>query len=312
MDQWSVTASARFARTVDLPGRGRTVVWDHPGPRRAATLVLLHGVTLTAELNWFGVVATLRRRYRVVTLDLPGHGDGLPCRRPFTLEDCADDIAATAGALGIDRFIPVGYSMGGFVAQLLWRRHPHRVAGLVLCATARTVWDSPLEQGLSLVLPSVAHAIRWLPGADRLGADVLGSSLLDRDSDRVAREWALAQMRRTSLYTALAAMQASCGFASHRWIGLVDVPNAVVVTGDDRIVPARRQRDLARAMPGCAVHEIAGGHGVFLGSPGVLAGALLRACDSVAGSVAGAVVRGSGRVADGSTQIDAAPGLSAS
>jgi len=312
MDHGSVTASARFARTADLRGRGRTVVWDHPGPPNAPTLVLLHGVTLTAELNWFGVVAALRRRYRVVTLDLPGHGDGLPHRRPFTLEDCADDVAATADALGIDRFVPVGYSMGGFVAQLLWRRHPHRVAGLVLCATARTVLDSPLEHGVSLVLPSVVHATRWLPGIDRLGADLLGSSLLGNGCDGHARGWALTQMRRTPLNTALAAMQAACGFASHRWIGLVDVPSAVVVTGEDRIVPARRQRDLARALPGCAVYEIAGDHGVFLSSPGLLADALLQACDAVVSPVAGAVVGGSDLIADGPVQADAVPGLTAS
>ena len=36
----------------------------------------------------------------------------------------------------VKRFIPVGYSMGGPVAQLVWRRHRQRVQGLVLCATA--------------------------------------------------------------------------------------------------------------------------------------------------------------------------------
>lgn len=291
---------ARFARTADLPGRGRAVVWDDPGPPHAPTLVLLHGLALTAELNWFGVIATLRRRYRVVTLDLRGHGDGLPIRGPFTLEGCADDVAAAAEALGIDQFIPVGYSMGGFVAQLLWRRHPDRVAGLVLCATARTVWDSPLEHGISAVLPSVTHAIGWLPWVERLGADLLASSLLGHGSDRPAREWALAQMRRTSLTTALGAMQAACGFASHRWIGLVDVPSAVLVTDRDHVVPVRRQHALARAMPGCQTYEIAGDHGVFLSSPELFAAVLLRACDAVAGSAA----TGPALLPDGSAQSD--------
>ena len=52
------------------------------------------------------------------------------------LEECADDVVALADELGIDTFIPVGFSMGSLVAQLVWRRHPDRTEGLVLCAGA--------------------------------------------------------------------------------------------------------------------------------------------------------------------------------
>ena len=54
----------------------------------------------------------------------------------FRLADCADDAAALLDVLGIDQAIVVGYSMGGPIAQLLWHRHPEKVAGLVLCATS--------------------------------------------------------------------------------------------------------------------------------------------------------------------------------
>src|SRR2546427_10570624 len=111
-------------RYVDLPGRGRTWVIDAPGPVGAPTLVLLHGLSATAALNWFTTFPTLARRFRLVAPDLRGHGRGIRSNRTFRLEDCADDIAALADALGIERFIPVGYSMGGPVAQLVWHRHP--------------------------------------------------------------------------------------------------------------------------------------------------------------------------------------------
>lgn len=282
MSRAGARVGERHARLVDLPGRGRTVVWDCPGPPGSPVLVLLHGITLTAELNWFGVMSTLSRRYRVLALDQRGHGSGLPSPAPFRLEDCADDVAAVAKALRIDRVVPVGYSMGGFVAQLVWRRHPELTAGLVLCSTARNVWDSPLEHCVSLMLPGVVNTVRLLPGSYRLGADVLGSSLLGNESDPKSREWALAQMRRTSLHTAMSAMQAACDFTSHRWISGVDVPTAVVITSHDRIVPPRRQWNLARALPGSVVYEIAGDHGVFLGSPGRFATVLARACRAVA------------------------------
>ena len=62
-------------RVLDVPVRGRFVVWD-AGPPTAPAVFLLHGATLTAELNWSGVVGPLAERYRVLTLDLRNHGEG--------------------------------------------------------------------------------------------------------------------------------------------------------------------------------------------------------------------------------------------
>jgi 3-oxoadipate enol-lactonase len=267
-------------RIVDLPGRPGSVVWDIAGPAGAPTLMLLHGVTLTARLNWGGVVETLSRRYRVVLLDQRGHGSAPPCTI-FRLEDCADDVAALADHLGIDRLIPVGYSMGGLVAQLVWRRHPERVTGLVLCSTSRNVSGALWEQSAAFLMPGLVAAAMWMPGARAMRADLVGSALLDHDHDPADRQWALSEMRRTSLVDALAAMQSACEFTSHTWIGSVDVPTAVVITRHDRIVAPNRQRKLARALPGATVIELAGGHDVFLGSPLRFAAAVESACAAV-------------------------------
>jgi 3-oxoadipate enol-lactonase len=267
-------------RVLDLPGRGGVVVEDAPGPPDAPTLVLLHGVALTAELNWGGIVEHLRAGYRVVMFDLRGHGRGVRTSN-FRLEDCADDVAAVAAELGIDRLIAVGYSMGGLVAQLLWRRHPGLVSGLVLCSTARNVSGSPWERTAALTLPFVVAGAAWMPIPHALRADLVGAALLDREIDPAARRWALSQMRRTALIDALAAVQAVAVFSSHTWIATVDVPSAVVVTRHDRVVPPRRQHKLARALPGSKVVEIDGGHDVFLEAPARLAAAVEAACTAV-------------------------------
>jgi 3-oxoadipate enol-lactonase len=265
-----------------LPGRGRTVVWD-AGPPDADALVLLHGVTLDAELNWAGVVPALSARYRVLTLDLRGHGRSSPGPMPFRLEDCADDVAGVAAALGVRRLVPVGYSMGGLVAQLLWQRHPDLTAGLVLCSTARNVSGTPWEQSAELMMPGLLATAVWIPALYPLGADVVGAGLLDGVTDPGARRRALARMRRTSLLDALFAIQAASRFTSHRWIGSVAVPTAVVLTARDRVVPPRRQWKLARAVPDCSVFEVDAGHGVFLDAPGAFAAAVLAAVGSVTG-----------------------------
>lgn len=272
-------------RVVDAGARGRITVADTPGPLGAPTLVLLHGVTLDAETNWSGAVPALAPRFRVLTLDLRGHGAGPPARVPYRLDDCADDVAAVVHALGAGPVVPVGYSMGGMVAQAFWRRHPALTAGLVLCATARNVSGSPMEQLTAMAMPFVVGALGWVPPVFPLGADLVGARLLGDGLDRRVRRDAIARMRRMPLVTALAAMQAVCDFSSHRWIGGVDVPTAVVVTRHDRVVPPSRQWRLARALPPDRLVdavEIDGDHDVFLDAPGAFAHALVRACRAVA------------------------------
>ena len=212
-------------RFVDLPGRPGTPVWDAPGPPGAPTLVLLHGVTLTAALNWGGVVETLSRRTACssstseVTAPAPGGG-------PFRLEDCADDAAAVAEQLGIERLV-VGYSMGGLVAQLVWRRHPHLVAGLVLCSTSRNVSGGPWEQSAALLMPGLVTAAMWMPAAGSHARRSGRGRVARPECDPAQRHWALSEMRRTSPAMRWPACRRSV--SSPRTLDRhVDVPTAVV------------------------------------------------------------------------------------
>jgi len=65
------------SRLIELPGRGVTRVWECAGPPGGETLMLIHGVACTAELNWGKVFAPLAAHFRVVAADLRGHGDGI-------------------------------------------------------------------------------------------------------------------------------------------------------------------------------------------------------------------------------------------
>ena len=275
-------AAVPLTRLVELPGRGTTRVWECPGPPGAETLMLIHGVAVTAELNWGRVLAPLARHFRVVAADLRGHGEGISAGSRFRLEDCADDAAALAAALGIGRCVAVGYSMGGMVAQLLYRRHAWLVSGLVLCSTAGNVRESPAEKLAALALPAAATAVRWNPLLGLVSAEALGMALLGHVDDPATARWARAQLGRTTLAVAVSAIQAVCEFTSDRWISQVDVPAAVVVTVRDSIVPASRQLKLAAAIPGASVHQVDDGHGVCINAPQLFVPALLEACWSVA------------------------------
>jgi pimeloyl-ACP methyl ester carboxylesterase len=264
--------------SIAIPGKGELRVWRRSGPRNAPTLVLLHGVAMTAELAWSQVIEALGERFRVVAPDLRGHG-GLPSRQPYDLGECADDIAALADVLGIEEFVPVGYSMGGMVAQELWRRHRRLVSGMVLCATARNVRGSPMEQLAFIALPFLEASIRMSPVTNGLRAESLEVALGEIPPER--RSWVRAQLHRTSLVTALSAMHSVAAFSSHDWIGGVDVATAVLVTTQDRLVPRSRQRRLANAIPDAIVLDLPADHGVFVNAPTLFADALLRASTAV-------------------------------
>ena len=312
-----VDAGAVVERLVVLPGGRSTVVWDCPGRPGAAAVLLVHGVTLTAELNWAAVMPGLAGPFRVVAFDQRGHGRGLGWAGGYRLEDCADDVAAVAAALGIDRLIVIGYSMGGLIAQLVWRRHRQLTAGLVLCATASNMAGSGLAHsaslltaallapvlmasapdlpgwavpglatggtgGLAVAPPALAVAAHgWLPTAAGLRADLLGRYLLDTGGNPARRAWALAQMRRTPLTSALAAVSAVYQFSSHTWAGDIDVPTAVIIPRRDRVIPPTRQHTLAAAVPDAVTYDLDGDHGVFLTAPDRLLTALRTTCHHV-------------------------------
>jgi pimeloyl-ACP methyl ester carboxylesterase len=141
---------------------------------------------------------TLARHFRVIAPDLRGH-DGAS----------VEDVIGLADALGVDRFIAVGYSLGSSVAARLARRHRDRVRGMVLCAAA---------------------------GVSAPSGEVHGEP---------------------------------------------EIPTAVVVTRQDRLIPASRQLELARSLPGATVHSVDGNHFAF-SRYNVFVPALLEACQTVA------------------------------
>ena len=245
-------------RAVDLPGVGTTFVRDSGGPPGAPTVLLLHGWAVTADLNWFPAYPSLTERYRVVALDHRGHGRGVrPKGGIVRLTDCADDAVAVLDDLGIDRAVVAGYSMGGAIAQLVWHRHPDRVAGLVLASTARHFQGGPISDLWYRSYTPLAHLAHRVDGP----ADALVRWRVDRrvrDAEHAA--WMRSELERVSPAGLLSSMRSVGRFRSTRWIGSVDVPTSVIVTTRDRTVPARRQRGLAEAIDGAASFEVEGPH----------------------------------------------------
>jgi len=262
---------------VEIPGHGPLVLRDIPGPEGAPAVMLLHGLGATARLNWGRCFRPLSQHFRVLSLDHRGHGRGLRTRR-FRLEECADDAVAAARALGVGRFIAVGYSMGGPIASLTWRRHSARVGGLVLCATARHFVPRGVARLARATLPVSATVARLLP---QLAQRRMLQRWLVRIEHPELRDRVHDELFGHEPATVIQAAEALTRFSSHDWIGAVDVPTSVLVTTLDELVPASRQYKLAASIPGAEVFEVEGDHDACV-SRQDFAPTLVRACLSVA------------------------------
>lgn len=277
----AVPPSLPPAQELVLPRRGRTWVYDS-GPRRdgdGPPLLLLHGWTSTAALNFFRCFPALSARWRVVALDHRGHGRGVRSRLPFRLEDCADDAAAVVEALELGACTVVGYSMGGPIAQLMWRRQRETVSGLVLCATAGHFPVERFNGAVGALTAGAAAALSLVPPIVRRSGMNYATARWTANAGAAA--WAAEEWSRHDPTALVQAGVALSRFDSTSWLGQVDVPTAVVITERDMTVPPRLQRLLADAIPGAVTFPVRGDHRVVADSPREFVPALLSACESV-------------------------------
>jgi pimeloyl-ACP methyl ester carboxylesterase len=112
-------------RPKELPA----IAWHAEGS--GDPVVLIHGVGGDAS-NWDGIVPVLVRRFRVLRMDLRGHGGSGPIAAPCSIADFAKDVTDAMDAAGIAAAHVVGFSLGGLIAQQIALESPQRVKKLVI------------------------------------------------------------------------------------------------------------------------------------------------------------------------------------
>jgi 3-oxoadipate enol-lactonase len=270
------------ARTLIVPGRGEFFFRDS-GLLSAAhasrpTLLLLHGWTATADLNWGAQYADLiGAGYRVIAIDHRGHGRGLRTFERFKLSDCAADAAAVVRTLKLGTVTVVGYSMGGAVAQLLARDHSDVVSGLVLSGTAQRFAYEGNRRQLQ-ALPLLRGPLATAPKST--WKMVLGQMGLTSGSDGA---WLMGEMLRHDPHAIIEAGRELARFDSRPWLRPFSFPTAFVLTTVDDAVPPALQRELIAAT-GAEVFEAPIRHMQITSRPADYNPALLRALEYIAGA----------------------------
>jgi 3-oxoadipate enol-lactonase len=130
---------------------------------RGRPIVFIHGALLNSDL-WQGQFESLSDRYRCIAYDLRGHGRSgkTPIER-YSATLFARDLLAILDALGIEKPVLCGLSLGGMIAQTFAARYPHRVRGLILCDTAISTRyhfsDRLIGEFVGIVTPSAVNLL---------------------------------------------------------------------------------------------------------------------------------------------------------
>lgn len=268
--------------TMVLPGRGEVFFRHHRhADPTAPTLLLLHGWTASADLQFFTAYEALAEHYSFVAIDHRGHGRGLRSPVRFDLDDVADDAALLVQGLGIPQVITVGYSMGGPISLLLTQRHPELVSGIVVQATAlewRAKWWERLEwRTIHVMGPLLRSGVfpRWMRwGIRRL----LGPN---HPLEQYV-PWLASELQRNDTFSIVHAGQSLSRYDARVFASALRKPAASLVTTRDRLVKPRKQRALADALDAFVV-EVPDDHLLSWTSPDAFAKATLQLIQHVVG-----------------------------
>ncbi|AOR77768.1 alpha/beta fold hydrolase [Novosphingobium resinovorum] len=201
-------------------------------------LLLLHSLGGSVAL-WDDVTRTLSKRFTVVSFDARGHGDS-PARGEISVQRFARDGALLCAALGIDRFIPVGLSMGGHAAMQIALDTPARVRGVIIADSSA----GGRPGGAARVAQAAARIAEI--GADAYAVEYSRSRLAKAASEAAVR--AFADLSRPTIPDVFLLQLTS--IQSQDWtarLGAIRAPTLVIVGDEDSSTPvaeAARLRDM--------------------------------------------------------------------
>jgi 3-oxoadipate enol-lactonase len=238
-----------------LPLQGRCIAYDLLGPEDAPTICITHSLASDGGSWAEQVPALLAGGFRVLRLDMRGHGGSDPVPGDYTMAALASDVEAALEALAIPRVHYIGLSIGGMIGQAFALAHGERLISAMWCDTlpqspkgAEEVWTQRIG--------TVRAADSLAPLADATVERWLTAGFKARNPGR----WA--QIRDTVTGTSAAGYLGCCAaildYDFVPRLPSVRVPTLVVCGADDPGTPASENRRLAGLVPGARYEEIAG------------------------------------------------------
>lgn len=237
--------------------RGMACYMD--GPEHAPVVVLIHPIATCAQI-WSPQLAVWSQSWRVVRVDLPGHGASPSPEAGAGLAEWAEELAQVLDRLHVERAAVLGLSLGGMVAQAFALQHADRLSALVLAHTSaqtaepvKALWAQRVVQAreggvAGQVEPTLA---RWFT-----------RSFIEAAPLTV--RWVADQICSTSLAGYEAAVHAIQGLDHLERLAEVQSPTLVVAGADDTAAPPSFAEAIVARMPNARLAVIE--HAAHLGN----------------------------------------------
>jgi len=232
----------------------RRIHYDLAGPGDGPTVCLLHSLSQDGGVWAEQLPALLGEGYRVLRLDMRGHGGSDPTIGSCSMADLAEDVALALDFLGIGQLHLIGLSIGGMIAQCFAIAHGQRLHSLMLSGTS----PERLAGGMAGL---------WQPRFDAMdeagSLEVLADSSMERwvtDGFALRRPQRWQQLRETVAATSLEGYRAGAiaieNYDVAGELPSVKVPTLVLCGDDDKGTPPEGNRRIAALIPGARYVEV--------------------------------------------------------
>jgi pimeloyl-ACP methyl ester carboxylesterase len=225
---------------------------------RGEPLILLHGLGSGID-DWSPQIETWSQQWRVIALDLRGHGGSEAPAAAYDLAASARDVMCLADHLGLKSFSLVVFSMGGMVALEAAVHHAERLRCLVLVNTGP---ESPPGKWQFWYRKFLIRCL----GLERLGRRI-ALNLFPRDEQAPLRDQFVARMAGNDPDAYVAAMAAMMNWSVVQQLCQLNMP-VLVVTGDRDYTPVDYKRWYCELIPDARLVEIVrSGHATPIDQP---------------------------------------------
>lgn len=246
---------SRASRFVELEP-GLNVHYRDEGKRDGRVLVLIHGSNASLH-TWEPWVKILGRDYRIISLDLPGHG--LTGVNPAGVYDNQSYVSVVDGLLaklGIDRAVIGGNSMGGGVSWMYALAHPEKTAALLLIDAGGQPQAKPddLPIGVRLMrTPVIKEAARLIAPRSIFESSIKNTMSVQSkiDDALIDRYWELNRFPGNREATIKRfGDPGSLQYGTKEQLATVAAPTLILWGAEDKLIPASSARWFAKGIPG--------------------------------------------------------------
>jgi pimeloyl-ACP methyl ester carboxylesterase len=238
---------------VTLPDGARVHLRDQ-GSRDAPVLMLIHGSNASL-FTWEPWAQNLDKKFRVVSIDLPGHGlTGAVPDGDYSQEAMVRVTKEVADKLGLAKFSLAGNSMGGAVAARFAEEYPDRVTHLILVDAGgmNEKFGDHVPLAFRLARIPVVNQLMLYVTPRSIVTEGLNDAIVHKEiitSAMIDSYWDLARMQGTRAAT-LARFELPLSHAVQQDIGKIKAPTLILWGAEDHLIPVQAAHDYANAIHG--------------------------------------------------------------